>query len=177
MEVRRIVTGQTSAGAAVVSDTRVEPITVGLMPGAEFHAIWGGDSTPAIPTNGSSATAPTTWFPGPGGFRFGLFTLGPANAGYPSDFDLGAAITELGERLPGMLEVLEPDHPGMHTTDTVDYVIVLSGATWLELDNGERHLVRAGDVVVQNGTRHAWHNAGEEPCVMAVAIIGADRTA
>jgi quercetin dioxygenase-like cupin family protein len=64
----------------------------------------------------------------------------------------------------------------MHTTDTVDYVVVLSGETWLELDNGERVLVRAGETVVQNGTRHAWHNAGEAPCVMAVALVGATRS-
>ena len=74
-----------------------------------------------------------------------------------------------------MVDVLEPDNPGMHTTDTIDYVVVLSGETWLELDHGERLLVRAGDTVVQNGTRHAWRNTSEEPCVMAVALVGATR--
>ena len=61
-------------------------------------------------------------------------------------------------KLPGLIDVLEPNHPGMHTTDTVDFDIVISGEVYLELDDGEEVLLKAGDCVVQNGTRHAWHN-------------------
>ena len=50
-----------------------------------------------------------------------------------------------------------------------------AGELWLELDNGQQHVVRAGDTLVQNGTRHAWRNKSEHPCVMAVALIGAAR--
>ena len=53
-----------------------------------------------------------------------------------------------------MLDVLEPDAPGMHMTDTVDFVVVLSGEAVLELDDGAEVTVRAGDCIVQNGTRH-----------------------
>jgi quercetin dioxygenase-like cupin family protein len=65
---------------------------------------------------------------------------------------------------------MEPDNPGMHTTKTIDYGIVLSGEITLELDEGEVHLER-GDVVVQRGTRHAWRNSGSEPCTMAFVLI------
>ena len=177
MDVRRIVTGQAASGAAVVvSDERVAPLTVGLMPGAEFHALWGADAAFSLPTDGSEPEH-KTWFPTADGFRFGLFTLGPASAQWPPDFDLAAALVELDERLPGMLDVLEPDEPGMHTTDTVDYCVVLSGQAQLELDDGQRVDVHAGDCVVQNGTRHRWHNLTDEPCVMAVALIGRARRA
>lgn len=47
-----------------------------------------------------------------------------------------------------------------HATDTVDYCIVLEGALWLTLDRDETEL-RAGDIVVQRGTRHGWHNRSD----------------
>jgi len=72
--------------------------------------------------------------------------------------------------------VLEPDHPGMHTTDTVDYDVVLSGEVWLELDDGAEVHLKPGDCVVQNGTRHAWHNKTDQPCTLAVVLVGARRT-
>jgi mannose-6-phosphate isomerase-like protein (cupin superfamily) len=75
-----------------------------------------------------------------------------------------------------MLDVLEPDAPGMHMTDTVDFVVVLSGEAVLELDDGAEVTVRAGDCIVQNGTRHRWHNRTKTPCVTAVALVGAART-
>ena len=74
-----------------------------------------------------------------------------------------------------MAEFMEPDHPGMHTTDTVDFDVVISGEVWLELDDGAEVQLRPGDSVVQNGTRHAWRNRSSEPCTLAVALIGARR--
>jgi mannose-6-phosphate isomerase-like protein (cupin superfamily) len=65
---------------------------------------------------------------------------------------------------------MEEDSPGMHTTATIDYGIVLSGEIDLELDCGEVHL-KAGDVVVQRATRHAWRNRGSVPCRMAFILI------
>jgi len=56
----------------------------------------------------------------------------------------------------------------MHTTDSVDYVLVLDGEVWLELDDGELTRLRAGDTVIQNGTRHAWRNQGTESVTLAV---------
>jgi mannose-6-phosphate isomerase-like protein (cupin superfamily) len=65
---------------------------------------------------------------------------------------------------------MEADNPGMHTTKTIDYGIVLSGEITLGLDEGEVYL-KSGDVVVQRGTRHAWRNTGSEPCIMAFVLI------
>jgi quercetin dioxygenase-like cupin family protein len=63
----------------------------------------------------------------------------------------------------------------MHTTDTVDMEIMLSGEVVLELDNGVERTLRTGDVNIQNGTRHRWHNRGTEPATMAVVMVGATR--
>jgi hypothetical protein len=175
MQVRRVVTGQRADGRSVfVSDQLVDPITLALLPGAEFHRLWHSDVTPALPSDGAEPTAPQ-YFPPPGGFRFGFFTLGPDSVTLPADLDISAAIAELGTMLPGMAEVMEPDHPGMHTTDTVDCDLVISGEVWLELDDGAEVHLHPGDVVVQNGTRHAWHNRTDQPTVIAVAIFGAHR--
>ena len=88
---------------------------------------------------------------------------------------MDAAFGELERKLPGMAATLELDHPGMHTTDTVDFEYVISGEVWLELDDGEEVRLRAGDTVVQNGTRHAWHNRGTDACRMVVISVGANR--
>jgi mannose-6-phosphate isomerase-like protein (cupin superfamily) len=123
-----------------------------------------------LPSDGAPPEAPL-YFPPLGGFRFAFFSLPPAG----QRADPGAVLADMRARLPGLAEVLERDHPGMHTTDTVDVDLVVSGEVWLELDDGAEVLLRAGDCVVQNGTRHAWRNRSSEPCVIAVALIGARR--
>jgi quercetin dioxygenase-like cupin family protein len=52
---------------------------------------------------------------------------------------------------------------------------VLSGEVWLELDDGAEVHLQPGDCVIQNGTRHAWRNRSQQPCVIAVALVGAVR--
>ena len=61
----------------------------------------------------------------------------------------------------------------MHKTNTVDYAVVYDGEMWLELDDGETLHLKRGDVVVQNGTRHAWRNKGTEPVTMLFFLNGA----
>jgi mannose-6-phosphate isomerase-like protein (cupin superfamily) len=156
------------------SDHEVEPVTLALVPGVEFHRLWGADQTPTFPDDGSPPEQPA-YFPPVGGFRFGFFTLPPAGTGPPADLDVGAALTEMERKLPGMVSHMEPDEPGMHTTDTVDFEVVLSGEVVLELDDGAEKVMRAGDTVVQNGTRHRWHNRGAAPAVLAVFMVGARR--
>jgi mannose-6-phosphate isomerase-like protein (cupin superfamily) len=174
MDARRVVTGHDTAGKAVfVSDEMVEPVTLALLPGSEFHQLWGSDETAKFPDDGSRPAAPR-YFPAVGGFRFGFFTVAPdGGAGAPADLDLPAALAEFESKLPGMAEHLEIDDPGMHTTATIDFGVVLSGAAVLELDNGAKVTLGVGDTYVQNGTRHRWSNPGTEPAVLAVALIGA----
>jgi quercetin dioxygenase-like cupin family protein len=175
MPGRRIVTGHDADGRSVfVSDAVVEPVMLSLMPGAAFHQLWARDTTASIPDDAAAAER-FGYFPPEDGFRFGFFTLGPDSVATPADLDIGAALRELNERLPGMLDVLEPDHRGMHTTDTIDFDVVISGEVWLELDDGAEVRLGPGDSVIQNGTRHAWHNRTSDPCTLAVTLIGARR--
>jgi quercetin dioxygenase-like cupin family protein len=61
----------------------------------------------------------------------------------------------------------------MHKTNTVDYAVVHDGEIWLELDDRETIHLKRGDVVVQNGTRHAWRNKGTKPVTMLFFLNGA----
>ena len=175
MKVRRVVTGHTPEGKSMVaSDTEVDAITLDVMPGAEFHRLWGADESPTFPDDGSPHPN-LTYFPPLGGFRFGLFTVPPQSTRLQEGLDIAAAFAELEEKLPGMAACWERATPGMHTTDTIDFEYVLSGEVWLELDDGQEVHLRPGDTVVQKGTRHAWRNKGAEPCRMVVCLIGANR--
>ncbi len=179
MGVRRVVTGHDQAGKAVfVGDDVVAPVTLALLPGSEFHRLWGADSPRRFPDDGTRPES-TTYFPPVGGFRFGLFTVPPDDGqGTPvMDRDITRALVELEEKLPGLARYVEPDNPGMHTTATIDYGIVLSGQAILELDDGVTTTLDPGDTYVQNGTRHRWSNKGDVPAVIAVTLIGADHDA
>ena len=67
---------------------------------------------------------------------------------------------------------LPPRHPAMHRTRTIDYAIVMAGEIDMLLDDSEIHL-KAGDVLVQQGTNHAWVNRGTEPCRIAFILVDA----
>jgi hypothetical protein len=63
MSIRCVVTGQTPAGKSVfVSDSAVEPVTVNSLPGFDFYRLWGSDSTPLLPTDGTPPPQPR-YFP------------------------------------------------------------------------------------------------------------------
>jgi mannose-6-phosphate isomerase-like protein (cupin superfamily) len=174
MDIRRVVTGHDADGKAViVDDQMVAPVTLSLVPGNEFHRLWGADSVRTFPDDGSRPDG-REYFPPVGGFRFGFFTIPPdGGAGAPPDLDFEAALAEFEEKLPGMGRYLEQAEPGMHTTATVDYGVVVSGQAVLELDDGVKVTLNPGDAYVQNGTRHRWSNTGDVPAVLAVTLIGA----
>ncbi len=174
MTVRRVVTGHRGGKAVFASDEAVAPLTMAMLAGSEFYRLWGGDQAPTFPDDGAARPQPA-YFPPVGGYRFGLFTLPPAG-GSASEFDLAAGMAEVEAKLPGLLTYLEPDNPGMHTTNTIDFEVILSGEVVLELDDGAMTTLRPGDTVVQNGTRHRWSNPGTVPAVIAVFIVGAHRS-
>ena len=172
MAVRLVVTGQDRTGRAVVtSDRLVPPTRLQVLPNAEFYLLWGSDDRPVVPFDGDPPT--TAWIPGPNGARFGISVL-PAGYGATPE-QLRAGLAEIDAALPGLAGTLEPDAPGMHITDTVDFVTVISGGITLELDDDRQVALRAGDCVVQHGNRHAWRNAGPGPCTLMIAMVGAER--
>ena len=176
MGIRRVVTGHDENGKAVfASDQVIEPTTLALVPGAEFFQLWGSDGRMSYPDDGGRPSTPA-YFPGQNGFRFGIFTVAPDSAVFTEDLDIEAALGEMEEKLPGMAAHMEPENPGMHTTATIDYEYIISGRCVLELDDGATKELAAGDTVVQSGTRHAWRNPYDEPCVLVVVLIAAYHT-
>jgi quercetin dioxygenase-like cupin family protein len=61
-------------------------------------------------------------------------------------------------------------HPMMHRTESIDYALVLSGEITMVLDDSEV-LLKAGDIVVQRGTNHAWSNRSNAPCIVAFVLV------
>lgn len=65
-------------------------------------------------------------------------------------------------------------HPGMHRTDSIDYVFVLAGEIHAVMEEGET-LLRAGDVLIQCGTVHAWSNRSTQNARLAFVLIDGKR--
>lgn len=174
-KVRRVVTGHSPAGKAIVaSDTEVAAYTNGLVPGNEWYVLWGADEPPTFPDDGARPPQ-ERYFPPVGGFRLGLFTVAPESTSPPEGLSQEAAYVDLLKNLPGLMDCMEPDNPGMHTSDTIDFEYIVCGEVVLELDDGVKVRLGPGDTVVQNGTRHAWRNPGTEPCLIVMCLIGANR--
>ena len=165
--MRRIVTGIDSSGRSVVTDERElagDPISTEF-PGTARTQVWGADGPVDLPVFASAPSFDGYW-PRPGGFRFTVGDILPDSArpDAPSSGSAGA-----------VQAVMEDGASGFHRTDTVDIVLVLSGEPTLELDDGVVVPLHPGNVVVQNGTRHAWRNRTATPCRITVALFGATR--
>ncbi|HEY7807511.1 MAG TPA: cupin domain-containing protein [Croceibacterium sp.] len=147
---RRLVTGHTPDGRSVVVAEGPVPHTRSL-PGAKFHEVWSVDSAPAV-LGLSPAGEPTSESPriarGSGtGNLIRVIEFAPASEG--------------GRRSP------------MHRTRTLDYGIVLEGEIVLILSDSEV-LLRAGDVVIQRATDHAWENRSGRPAKMVFVLVDAE---
>jgi mannose-6-phosphate isomerase-like protein (cupin superfamily) len=180
MAIRRVVTGHTPGGKSVFASDGPPPL-VRTAPGRDdlgIIAVWATDhGMTAVPGSDDPTPSMVTYVPGPGGTRL-LVTVLPPDSGGPGAVPsqlAGASPAAAG--FPGLNEAMEADNPGMHTTDTVDYDIIMSGELWLELDDGQTVHLKPGDIVIQTGTRHAWRNRGTEPCVMYSVLVGAPREA
>jgi hypothetical protein len=138
--------------------------------------VWGTEGALTSP-NAAPKADNATFFPGPGGSRFGLLTFPPeppadaAPADPPDEQALSGLAAEAEAALPGLVGVFEPDAPGMHQTVTVDYAIVLSGELHLEVDGDVEVPLPTGTCVVQNGARHAWRNHSGAPATLAYVIL------
>lgn len=166
---RRIVTGVgPDGGSRVVSDEKLGPITIGGH-AAGLTWLWGANGPVRIGEGSPVPIAP--FFPRESGYRVVIFTVSAGSTAEPQPLD-PATEAEQQEKLPGVREVMSADTNGFHTTQTVDVDVVLSGEVWLELDDGEVHLV-PGDTVVQQGTRHAWRNHGTADATVLSVLLGA----
>lgn len=150
---RRIVTGIKNGKSVITEDQQVENV-VEHFPGLIISDIWNTQNTPAglefekrIPNTGFPQTPKNGTY-----FRYVVI---------PPDKDLGVELRK-GE-----------PHPMMHTTQTLDYIIILSGELYLIMDEGET-LLKPGDIVIQRGTNHAWSNRSDESCIQLAVLIDAE---
>jgi quercetin dioxygenase-like cupin family protein len=103
--------------------------------------------------------------------------------GAPAEMPVGEKVEDLGARILGTppppngtrfaVITFPPGNPGrMHRTETIDYVIVIQGELDMDMDDSTVTL-KAGDVMVQRGTNHAWVNRGTEVARAAFVLIDA----
>lgn len=142
-KTRRIVTGHDEQGQAIVR--RDDEIGAQKVPdtNAWFNCIWTTAGWPTDNTDDSDGALRDRGLTQGNGSVLRIVEMGP------------------GHRSP------------MHRTQSLDYGIVLSGVIELELDQGKRVALKAGDVVVQRGTIHAWINPGTEPARVAFILLSA----
>jgi quercetin dioxygenase-like cupin family protein len=135
-----------------------------------------GPSPRTIDVPGSFGVSELLWLDGPpAGVADGADR---ANDGFPLEPPPGGASARV-IRMPATGEWLRVEgdddaRPGMHATDTLDFVVVLDGAIVLGTQDGHETLVHAGDFVVQRGTAHRWRVAGDGPCTYFVAMLRPD---
>ncbi|MBK3745534.1 cupin domain-containing protein [Paraburkholderia aspalathi] len=171
MTVRLVITGHRDGKAAFVSDEALKGYEFQAVPGMVQNSLWATEKLPKANCAGNKVSV-NSLIPPPGGTRLSVVTIAPDSVVSAPTFDSAAMVEELGRNLPGLAETFEPDKPGMHRTATLDYVIVLSGNVVLELDDGVTKELKPFDIVVQNGTRHAWRNPSSEPATLAVVMTG-----
>src|ERR1700719_1857957 len=150
LEVRRIVTGHDSSGKAIVaSDERITGTIAPARPYISRVEIWSADKMPVDNSEAAAAAQKK-------GFVVRHNYVGSGQG----------TVVRITEFAPGSPKF-------MHRTETLDYAILMSGECDLELDSGEVVKLKAGDLVVQRGTMHAWINRRTAPCKFAFVLIDA----
>ena len=169
--VRRIVTGHDDQGRSVFVMDDASPFVFTPAPGAPtVTELWETREAPA--SNAGNDEVMDHKFgilPPKSGSVFRIIEYRPDKERFAS-YDREAAFHAMGA--DKALDRGAPRHPGFHKTDTIDYVIVLEGEIYALMDEGER-LMRAGDVLIQRGTNHAWSNRTDKPCIVMFVLIDA----
>jgi mannose-6-phosphate isomerase-like protein (cupin superfamily) len=173
---QRIVTGHDAAGNAVILSaappTRVQ--VIGQGEGPTFYEVWNTRETPALidRASGEPFEAQLTLAPPKHGTRIRVLDIPPETASMSrvDPAQAQALFAEIGAADASTHAGSGARHPHMHRTQTIDYGIVLEGEITLLVDEGEV-TVKAGDIVIQRGTNHAWANRSGQPCRIAFILI------
>jgi hypothetical protein len=163
--VRRIVTGNDANGnSRIVEDAPASAIrTVAERPGYRAVNVWR--------TNADAVEKHQGILPPKDGTILRIIDF-PPEPKDPEERQRRIAATFGGIFKDASHDKRDGKHPGMHTTATVDYAIVLEGEIWAVMDQGET-LMRAGDVLIQRGTNHAWANRSGKTARIAFVLIDA----
>jgi hypothetical protein len=167
--LRRVVTTHDVDGNAVIMrDDQTPTKVVREQTGIVAHWVWTTASAPAsIDGTEDASTTMRGLSPPPTGSIFRVVDFPPTPVGSLSHETISASLglsADHGKRRP-------PRHPLMHATESVDYAIILHGNIEMMLDK-EVVFLKAGDVVVQQATNHAWINRGPGICRIAFVLLG-----
>ncbi len=174
-KVRRVVTGHDAQGRSVfVSDSVATCVKeMQSMPGLALTDLWETTQSPASNAgNADAVERPVHLEPPERGSILRIVEFPPDKV-WRDSADGAAAFSSIGAQ--HAKDASNAD-PMMHTTATVDYIIVLQGEIHAILDVGEA-LLKPGDILVQRGTRHSWSVRGDRPCVLAAILIDAEPAA
>ena len=171
--IRRVVTGKDATGKAIaVIDAAVTTVHRREELGITNTLLWVTDSTPADLSNREdAANRKIGVMPPPGGTIFRVIEFAPERE-VKADYETRLRIFQGLGLAPEGESREKPRDPGMHRTKTIDYALVLSGEIDMLLDDSEIHL-KPGDVLIQQGTNHAWVNRGNQPCQVAFILVDA----
>lgn len=139
--------------------------------------LWGtANGIPQVGPGMNPAQVIEPWFPAPGGVRFRLFTFLPDPTKQKmAEIDKSVPLEKAqGEGLSNFAEAFDPERPGMHISDSVDFVLVLSGEVVMELERREI-LLKEGDVFIMRGGWHNFRNETDQPCTVVSCMVGARR--
>jgi mannose-6-phosphate isomerase-like protein (cupin superfamily) len=174
--VRRVVTGHDDDGRAVILSDGIAPNTFSsdTVPGFGATVAWLTGAGPidfVTDDDPASGESEIPSFPGPGETILRIADF-PPDSVYPDNAS-DAVFTEIGGHAEHEAagEQSAAKHFWFHRTDSLDYAVVLSGEITLVVDDGETTL-RAGDVVVQRATSHAWSNRTTSSARVLFVLIG-----
>ena len=173
--VRRVVTGHTAEGKSCFLHDGPAPHVYQRSAGSSIVTeLWDTSTTPASNRGDADPTDRPFRLPPPrNGSVFRVISYPPDSERRASLEAERASTHDDGTGRAGALDRSNARHPGFHKTNSIDYAIVLSGEIWALMEEGET-LLRAGDVLVQRGTNHAWSNRAAEPAVLAFVLIDAE---
>jgi quercetin dioxygenase-like cupin family protein len=128
----------------------------------EVAFMWSVDGVPALP-HGIGGAPKAIALPGPGGTACGIVRFPARSAGR----------LDAKELLQNSAEAHDKGDAGMHSHNTIDYEIVLSGKIDIVLQGNQRRTLKAGDILVMGGLPHAWENIYDEDCTYVFVTVGA----
>ena len=169
--VRRVVTGHDAKGKSMFLMDGAAPNIkeMASMPGLALTDLWVTDGSPADNAGrADAADRPIVLEPPANGSILRIVEFPPDSA-WRNQADSKAAFNSIGA---GHAKDGSTADPMMHTTATVDYLIVLKGEIYAIMENGET-LLKPGDIMIQRGTNHSWSVRGKEPCILAAILINA----
>jgi mannose-6-phosphate isomerase-like protein (cupin superfamily) len=161
---RRVVTGHRGGKGVILHDGPAPNRKIRQASGLVSTLVWVTDESPAdISGTADRSQREIGVPPPPCGSLFRVVEFPPEGKAMSRE----AVLREMG-----LSDQKESKHAGMHRTRSIDYAVVMDGEIDMILDDSEVHLA-AGDVLVQQGTHHAWLNRGSKPCRIAFVLIDA----